>query len=283
MCASAPREALRPIRTRDAGSRRHPRRPLNGDGRKRWRIASVHQHGGPEVSATSTAPDPGPGEGLVRHEAIGLNYIDVYFRTGLYPRPAACIASDGRCGRGRGSRSGRHRPVPRPAGRLRSLRPTAPTPTAVMPADKLVPLPDAISFETAAAMMLKGMTAQYLLRQTYPVSPATPVPVPWSADLRPWAKVPRPSAPWAREGRARVGARLRPRDRLQARGFRRQKEITGAGGGGLRRRGPSTFLKSLDCRSPAAWGSASATRRVGRELQPRRPQRQGLALRHQAD
>ena len=129
----------------------------------------IRQHGGPEELqiVDVTVGEPGPGEIRIRHHAIGLNFIDVYHRTGLYPlsMPATIgmEAAGGRgCGRGRhASDGGRPRRLCEPAARqlLRSAR----------DAGKCVcKLPDAISFETGAAMMLKGLTAQYLLK-TLPV------------------------------------------------------------------------------------------------------------------
>lgn len=130
------------------------------------------QTGGSDVLSWEDV-DPGqPGEGevLLRHEAIGLNYIDVYFRTGLYPVPslpsglgmegAGVIEAvgPGVTGFAVGDRVAY---AGRPLGAYAEAR--------VMPVDPLVKLPDSISFETAAAAMLQGMTAQYLLRRTYPV------------------------------------------------------------------------------------------------------------------
>ncbi len=133
----------------------------------------VHQHGGPEVLQHESfdVAAPGPGEALVRHEAIGLNYIDVYFRTGLYQAPLPLTPGMEGAGVVEAIGPGVTDVAPgqrvayagAPIGAYADLR--------VMPAAILVPMPDAISFDTAAAMMLKGMTAQYLLRQTYRVQP----------------------------------------------------------------------------------------------------------------
>lgn len=141
-------------------------------------MSSVHairfaQTGGPEVLQWQAVEvgDPGPGEARVVHKAVGLNYIDTYHRSGLYPLPlpsglgleaagvveaigpgVADIAVGDRVAYSGG-----------PVGAYAHAR--------VMPADRLVRLPDAISFEQGAAMMLQGMTAQYLLRRTYRVQP----------------------------------------------------------------------------------------------------------------
>jgi NADPH2:quinone reductase len=114
-------------------------------------------------------PEPGPGEALVRHAAIGLNYIDVYFRTGLYKAPLpATIGMEG-SGTVLAVGDGVTDLVPGdrvayaggPIGAYATER--------VIAADRLVKLPDSIDFNTGAAMMLQGLTAQYLLRRTYPV------------------------------------------------------------------------------------------------------------------
>lgn len=132
----------------------------------------VHRHGGPEVLQLDEydLPEPGPGEALVRHEAIGLNYIDVYFRTGLYPAaPPFTLGMEGAgvveaVGPGVGDLApGQRVAYAMALGAYAERR--------LIPAEKLVPLPDDIPAETAAAMMLKGMTAQYLLRQTCKVQP----------------------------------------------------------------------------------------------------------------
>jgi NADPH2:quinone reductase len=127
--------------------------------------------GGPEVMeyVDVDVGEPGPGEVRIRHAAVGLNFIDVYFRTGLYPQPlpgglgqeaAGTIEAvgPGVTGFQAGDRVAY---AGRPNGAYSEER--------VMPAELLVKLPDSISFDTAAAMMLQGMTVQYLLRQTYQV------------------------------------------------------------------------------------------------------------------
>jgi NADPH:quinone reductase len=132
----------------------------------------AHRHGGPEVLKYESydVPEPGPGEAVVRHEAIGLNYIDIYHRTGLYPTSSPPI-TPGMEGAGVVEAVGPGVADLRPGQRVAYAAPPigAYADVRVMPAEKLVPLPDGISTETAAAMMLKGMTAQYLLRQTYSV------------------------------------------------------------------------------------------------------------------
>ena len=131
----------------------------------------IHANGGPEVMQWEDVPmpEPGPGEALVRHEAVGLNYIDVYFRTGLYKAPLPSTPGMEAAGVvvAVGSGVTEVKPGDRvayaggPIGAYATERAIA--------ADRLVVLPDGIDAKTGAAMMLQGMTAQYLLRRTYAV------------------------------------------------------------------------------------------------------------------
>ncbi|HMN79687.1 MAG TPA: quinone oxidoreductase [Burkholderiaceae bacterium] len=125
--------------------------------------------GGPEVLEyvdVEVGP-PGPGEAQVRHHAVGLNFIDIYFRTGLYPTPLPSgLGTEGAgvvTALGEGVThlkvGDRVAYAGGPQGSYSELR--------NMPAVKLVRLPKSIDFETGAAMMLKGMTVQYLFRRTY--------------------------------------------------------------------------------------------------------------------
>jgi NADPH2:quinone reductase len=129
--------------------------------------------GGPEVMEWVDVEVglPGPNEVRIKHEAVGLNYIDVYFRVGMYPQPLP--ASLGMEGAGVVEAVGagvthvkvgdRVAYAGRPPGAYSQVR--------VMPAETLVKLPDAISFEQGAAMMLQGLTVQYLLNDSYQVKP----------------------------------------------------------------------------------------------------------------
>ncbi|RPH66488.1 MAG: quinone oxidoreductase [Burkholderiales bacterium] len=128
----------------------------------------IEQTGDPEVMryVDVEVGAPGPGEAQVRHHAIGLNYIDVYFRTGLYPQPlpggiglegAGVVTAVGE-GVTHVKVGDRVAYSDRPPGSYAELR--------NMPAKPLVKLPKSIGFETAAAMMLKGLTVQYLFRRT---------------------------------------------------------------------------------------------------------------------
>jgi NADPH2:quinone reductase len=131
----------------------------------------IHTNGGPEVMKWEDVPtpEPGPGEALVHHQAVGLNYIDVYFRTGLYKAPSMPLII-GQEGAGTVTAVGAGVTLVQPGDRVAYAGPMGGYATdRVLPADRLVKLPDAISFATGAAMMLQGMTAQYLVRRTYQV------------------------------------------------------------------------------------------------------------------
>ena len=132
----------------------------------------IHEPGGPEnlVWEQVEVPEPGPGEVVLDHKAVGLNYIDVYHRSGLYPVPglpatigleaAGVVTSlgDGVTDLAVGDRVAYASP---PLGAYAERR--------VIPADKVVKLPDSIDDKTAAGMMLQGMTVEYLLRRTFRV------------------------------------------------------------------------------------------------------------------
>ncbi|MCW5703480.1 MAG: quinone oxidoreductase [Bradyrhizobium sp.] len=130
-----------------------------------------HKTGGPEVLSWEEVQvgKPGAGEARIRHTAVGLNFIDIYHRTGLYPLPMP----SGLGGEGAGV-------VEEVGAGVTDLKPgdrvaygNAPlgaySEARLIPADRLLKLPDGIDDKTAAAMMLKGLTAQYLIRQTYRV------------------------------------------------------------------------------------------------------------------
>jgi NADPH2:quinone reductase len=134
----------------------------------------VHEYGGPEALVWEEVPVPAPrpGEALVRHHAIGLNYIDVYFRTGLYKAPAL-PATIGMEAAGVVEAVGEGVTNVAPGDRVAYA--TAPigayAEARTIKADRLVKLPDTISYEQAAGMMLQGMTACFLLTRTFPVQP----------------------------------------------------------------------------------------------------------------
>ena len=131
----------------------------------------IHQTGGAEVLTPDELPMPSPakGEVLIRHTAIGINFIDIYHRTGLYKLPlpsglgleGAGVVMDVGEGAGGFAKGDRVAYAGGPLGAYSEYR--------VIPARWLVKIPDAVSDETAAAVMVKGLTAHYLLFDTYPV------------------------------------------------------------------------------------------------------------------
>jgi len=133
--------------------------------------------GGPEVleMADVEVGEPGPGEARVRNHAIGVNFIDVYFRTGLYPLDLP--NGLGQEGAGVVEAVGPDVTHVKPGDRVAyAARPNgAYSEVRVMPAAILVHLPDDISFETGAAAMLQGLTVQYLFRQTWKLAPGQTV------------------------------------------------------------------------------------------------------------
>ncbi|MFK7791898.1 MAG: quinone oxidoreductase [Devosiaceae bacterium] len=136
----------------------------------------VKQTGGPNVMQLedATLPDPGPSEIVVEHGAIGLNYIDVYFRTGLYPAPNGVPFTPGHEGAGKVLAVGGEVSTLKVGDRVAYIGPLGSYARhRIINADIAIKLPDSISDETAAAMMLKGMTARYLLRKTYDVTADT--------------------------------------------------------------------------------------------------------------
>jgi len=135
----------------------------------------VHKTGGPEALQYEEVQvgQPGAGEVKLKQHAIGLNYIDVYLRTGLYPQPTSPF-TPGMEGAGEvvavGSgvtdlKVGDRVAYAGPAGGYATER--------LIPADRVVKMPDGIDYKTAAAMMLQGMTVRYLVRKTYDVRPGT--------------------------------------------------------------------------------------------------------------
>ena len=136
----------------------------------------IDQHGGPEQLKLVDLPvgDPGPGEIRIRHRAIGLNFIDIYQRTGLYPFAMPLTLGMEAAGVVEAVGEGvTHLKVGDRAA-YASQPPGSYCEARVMPARCVCRLPDEISFETGAAMMLKGLTAQYLLRKVRPVEGLQP-------------------------------------------------------------------------------------------------------------
>ena len=132
----------------------------------------VHKTGGPEVLTFEQIDIPAPGQGQIKlkQHACGVNYIDTYFRMGMYPSPVGLPFTSGNEGAGEVIAVGpgvTDIKVGDRIGYVVGLGGYAQE--RLMPAERAVKLPDSITYEQAAAMMLKGMTAQYLLRRTYNV------------------------------------------------------------------------------------------------------------------
>ena len=140
------------------------------------KVFRIHATGGPEVLRWEDVEvgDPGPGEARVRHHAVGVNFVDIYHRSGLYKLPLpAGIGSEGAgvveaVGQGvTHVATGDRVAYERPPGSYAEAR--------LCPSDRLVKLPDGIGFEDAAAIMLKGLTVQFLIRRTFRVEPGQTV------------------------------------------------------------------------------------------------------------
>lgn len=155
----------------------------------------IQEHGGPEVLRVEEvdAPHPGPGEVVVEHEAIALNYIDTYHRSGLYPNTlphGLGVEAAGRIvARGEGVTSlasgDRVAYVIGSPGSYAERR--------AVPAERVVRLPDSVSFERAATLMIKGLTAWYLLEEMWPLEAGQHVLIHAAAGgtgslLVPWAR-----------------------------------------------------------------------------------------------
>ena len=234
----------------------------------------VNQYGGPEVLSYEDyqAGEPGPGEVLVRNTAIGVNYIDTYFRSGLYPAALPLIPGDqaaavveavgpGVDGFNQGDRVGY---ASKPLGAYASAR--------IIDASLLVPLPDAISDEVAGTTLTRGLTVEYLTHRLYELKAGETVLVHAAAGgtgriLCQWA---------ARIGATVIGT-VGSEDKqdialengcsealLHQQDFASQvKELTGGQGVDVAYDsiGKSTFMKSLDCIRPrgmmVSFGNAS--------------------------
>ena len=132
----------------------------------------VHKTGGPEVLTYEDipSPTPGPGQIKIKNHASGINFIDTYFRSGMYPSPVGLPFVSGNEGAGEVIAVGSgvtDIKVGDRVGYVSALGAYAAE--RVLPADRAVKLPDKITYEQAAGMMLKGMTVEYLLRRTYKV------------------------------------------------------------------------------------------------------------------
>jgi NADPH2:quinone reductase len=239
------------------------------------RAIRFHQTGGPEVLRVDdvTVGDPGPGEARVRHRAVGVNFIDTYHRTGLYPLPLPSgVGTEGAgvveaVGPGVSSvREGdRVAYTGGPPGSYSEVR--------LAPADRLVRIPEGIDDETAAAMMLKGLTVWYLVRRTHAVKPGETVL--WQAAAGGVGLI---AVQWLKAiGATVIGTAGSPEKAELARAHgcdhvivytredftKRVKELTGGAGVPVvyDSVGKSTFEGSLDCLAPlglmVSFGNAS--------------------------
>ncbi len=136
----------------------------------------ITAHGGPEQMklVELETGEPGPGEIRIRHRACGVNFIDVYQRTGLYPNPLPLVLGMEGAGIVEAVGEGVTHLAPGDRAAYASNSPGAYSERRVMPARNVVRLPEAIAFDTGAAMMLKGLTAQYLLERVRPVEGLEP-------------------------------------------------------------------------------------------------------------
>jgi NADPH2:quinone reductase len=234
----------------------------------------IHANGGPEVLKWEDVPtpEPGPAEVLIKQEAVGLNYIDVYFRTGLYKAPNMPLVI-GQEGAGIVTAVGAKVTDIAPGDRVAYAGPIGGYATErVISADRLVKVPESIDFQTAAAMMLQGMTAQYLVRRTYAVKAGDTVVVHAAAGgvgliLCQWAKY---------LGATVIGVVSSDEKADIARAHGAEHVVVGAAGlvaevkrvtGGAMvpvvydSVGKDTFTTSLDCLAPlglmASYGNAS--------------------------
>lgn len=234
----------------------------------------IHATGGPEVMRWEQVEvgKPGPGEVLVHNTAVGLNFIDTYHRSGLYPSPLPAVL--GREGAGVVEAVGSKVRDFKPGDRVAYVEPSGSYAEMLLrPADRLVKIPKGISEQTAAAMMLKGMTAQYLLRRSHKVKKGDTILVHAAAG-----GVGQILCQWARHLGARVigtvgsdakvplakkaGCKhvlVTSREKIPE----RVKEITKGAGvpvvyDGI---GKDTFMDSLDCLAPlglmVSYGNAS--------------------------
>ncbi|RVT99486.1 quinone oxidoreductase [Rhodovarius crocodyli] len=235
----------------------------------------IHEYGGPEVMKWEELPkpEPKPGEARVKHEAVGLNYIDVYFRNGLYkvPQLPAIIGMEGAgvvdavgAGVTDVAVGDRVAYASGPIGAYAEMR--------CIKADRLVKLPDSISADTAAAMMLQGMTAQFLINSCFPVKAGQTIVLHAAAGgvgliLLQWAKY---------LGATVIGTVSTPEKAELAKSFGADhivlahedlpaavKKITGGAGVPVvyDSIGRDTFMASLDCLAPrgtmVSFGNAS--------------------------
>jgi NADPH2:quinone reductase len=156
----------------------------------------VHKYGGPEVLTFEQVEVPAPGQGQIRikQRACGVNFIDTYFRTGMYPSPVGLPFISGNEGAGDVVAVGPGVSDIKVGDRVAYVSALGGyAEERLLPADRAVKLPASISYDQAAGMMLKGMTAQYLLRRSYKVEPGSTILIHAAAGgvgqiLSQWAK-----------------------------------------------------------------------------------------------
>jgi NADPH2:quinone reductase len=224
----------------------------------------IYETGGPEVLRWEEVGvgETASNEARVRHAAVGLNFIDIYFRTGRYPLtlPSGLGLEGAGIVEAVGSAVTEVKVGDRVA--YAGGPPGAYAEVRNIPADRLVKLPDSIDFKTAAAMMLQGMTAQYLLRRTYKVQPGDTILIQAAAGgvgliVCQWAKalgatVIGTVSSEAKAALAQAHGCDHPIIYTRENFVERVKEITGGAGVPVvyDSVGADTFMKSLDCLRP---------------------------------
>ena len=257
----------------------------------------VYEAGGPEVLRYEDVPDPqpGPGEARVKIEAAGLNYIDTYYRTGLYATPFPF--TPGSEAAGVVDAVGPDVTVVKPGDRVAyCLTLGAYAEYAIVPAAKLVPVPDSLSTEVAAALILQGMTAHYLTISTYPLKSSDVALVHAAGGATGQLLVQLAK----RSGAGVIGtagseekaalARQAGADEVilyETQDFEAEvKQLTQGRGVDVvyDSVGLTTFAKSLNClRPPRPDGALRPVQRTGAAYRPTDPQPEGIALRDPAD
>ena len=258
----------------------------------------IHENGGTEVLRWEAVdvPDPGPGEAVIRQTASGLNFIDVYFRIGLYPAPSFPLTI-GNEGVGVVEAVGDGVTEVAVGDRVTycmSLGSYAQR--RIIASRFLVKIPDGISDEQAAAVMLKGCTVQYLVRRTHAVQPGETVLFHAAAGGTGLIALPVAEAPrrhrhrhrrHPREGGAGQGPRLRSSDRLHGRELRRPREGADRrqGRSGGLRFGGQGHVRRLAALPAAARADGELRQRVGRRraVQAGAAGPEGIAVPHASD
>ena len=199
------------------------------------RAIVIEETGGPEVLKLADVPvgEPGPGQVRIRHKACGLNFIDVYQRTGLYKLDLPHALGMEAAGVVEAVGEGVTHLKPGDRAAYASQPPGAYCEARVMPAAQVCPLPDGISFEEGAAIMLQGMTVEYLFHRTTPIAQGRPRPLPRRRRGRRAAGLPVGEVGRDRTDRhRRVGREMQTgrrsgrgsRHQLQHRGLRRPRQ-----------------------------------------------------------